>query len=139
MIIVLDDERGQLVPADKSTAVAFPGDQPNLFLYHKLEGCDQVGEREIVGLHTRWCYVLPFLRTDQPALRGQGRSLHPKSFGTDSLASDSKILAFSSIFQIIQGHSPVAQATSTAVSHEESKCPRLTTQVTKNTSCHHPI
>lgn len=71
--------------------------------------------------------LLLFLILDKTALR------------TDSLASDSKILAFSSIFQIIQGHSPVAQATSTAVSHEESKCPRLTTQVTKNTSCHHPI
>lgn len=79
MVTVLDyDEKGQLVPADKPTAMAFPEDQPNLFLYHRLQGCDQIGEKETVGLHTRWCYAPAFPSTDQPALRDQRQVSLPK-------------------------------------------------------------
>lgn len=104
MVTVLDyDERGQLVPDDKPTAMVFPEDQPNLFLYHRLQGCKQVRKKGNVGLHTT-----AHRQTNRLSGTKVG-SLHPKSFGTDSLASYSKILAFSfSIFQIIRGHSPVA-------------------------------
>lgn len=140
MVTVLDyDERRQLVPADKPTAVAFPEDQPDLFLDHRLHGWDRVREEANVGVHTEWCCLL--LSQYRPtSTRGDQKQVSPSKTLCDrlpNLIQKFLLLSFSSSSYL--GSSPCGISHIHSRGPVEPKCPYLTPQVTKGTNFHCPI